>query len=140
MKFVSSHVNTYEETCTVFIEIKGKIYSAIAIKNKDDPTPFNQYFGCRVAEMKAKQKYLKERKLINRYKKEAIESLIKDALYNNKDIHTVDDLFKIISRHENYYKKEMQNKQDEIDLIKNTIKKDCEKRLEIHKKQADKKK
>ena len=83
---------------------------------------------------------MKERKLINRYKKEAIESLIKDALYNNKDIHTVDDLFKIISRHENYYKKEIQDKQDEIDLIKNTIKKDCEKRLEIHKKQADKKK
>jgi len=132
MKFIKSKV--YPDKCAVFIKIKGKTYIGLSRKNPNDPTPFNQFFGCRLAELKAKIKYLKERKRINRYKKAALDSLIKDLSHKEEE-----NILNLISIHQKYYSKEINNIQNEIDLIKKGIKQDCEKREAIYKKQADKK-
>ena len=132
MKFIKSKV--YPDRCVVFINIKGKTYLGLSRKNPNDPTPFNQFFGCRLAELKAKIKYLKERKQINRYKKAALDSLIKDLSHKEEE-----NVLNLISIHQKYYSKEINNIQNEIDSIKKGIKQDCEKREAIYKKQADKK-
>ena len=137
MKFIKSKV--YPDRCIVFISIKGKTYIGLSRKNPNDPTPFNQFFGCRLAELKAKIKYLKRRKQINRYKKAALDSLIKDLSHKEEEIDTFENVLNLISIHQKYYSKEINNIQNEIDLIKTSIKQDCEKREAIYKKQADKK-
>lgn len=136
MKFIESKV--YSDRCVVFIKIKGKTYIGLSMKNPNDPTPFNQFFGCRLAELKAKIRYLKERKKINKYKKAALDSLIKD-LSNREEINTFENVLNLISIHQRYYSKEINNIQNEINLIKESIKQDCEKREAIYKKRTDKK-
>lgn len=136
MKFIKSKV--YPDRCVVFIKIKGKTYIGLSRKNPNDPTPFNQFFGCRLAELKAKIRYLKERKKINKYKKAALDSLVKD-LSHKEEVNTFENILNLIYIHQKYYSKEIDNIQNEIDLIKTSIKQDCEKREAIYKKQADKK-
>lgn len=127
MKLIETKYSPQSGVSFVSLKNKNKIYTGQATYNvKEEKLPPNAFFGQRMAENRATIKYWKEKRDINRIKKQALESLLKDLEPHIQDGVLEEGLYEIIleklEQHIKYYDKEAKDCKKYIDYLKTEIK------------------
>jgi len=127
LRLFSYDIDDATRESIVILERKGKKYTGKAKARPDDDFSFR--FGLNIAEKRAELVYWKERRNINRIKKQAITSLLKDL----DSVYQLSALEKI-QNHKKYYDEEAKYCDEKIWQLKNDIKVMIKTRAKIHKK------
>lgn len=136
MKLIEAEYSPLNGVSFVSLKHKNKIYTGKATYNiKEEKLPPSAFFGQRIAEYRAMIKYWKEKRDINRIKKQALESLLKDLEPDIQDGVEEDGLYEIIleklERHIKYYDKETNNCKKQIHYLKTEIKENLKTRKQL---------
>lgn len=135
MKIVES--NYYPDGFSnVILEHQGKQYEGKSFYNKDEKNPPSPFFGQRLAEKRAIIEIWKEKRDINRIKRQALKSLRKDIEKTllDKNIpygEREEIIIKILDNHIKYYDKETKDYKEAIKIQKKNIQKDIELRQKL---------
>lgn len=130
MKIIKSNFCPEGGFATIVLQHNGKKYIGQALYNeKEEKYPANAFFGQRIAERRAVIQLLKEKRDINRIKKEALESLKKDL----KNTYGIEEnlFYNKLDQHIKYYNKEYKDCKNIIELYKSHIKRDIELRQQL---------
>lgn len=134
MKLVDS--NYYSNgTSHVILKHHGKEYEGQSSWNGNPKYPPNSFFGQRIAEARAMIKYWKERRDINRIKKQALESFKKDLDTYIYDGVVEEGLYELIleklDQHIKYYGKEAEDCKENAVSLKEGIRENLEVRKQL---------
>lgn len=127
MKIVES--NYYPDGFSnVILEHQGKQYEGKSFYNKDEKNPPNAFFGQKLAEKRAIIEIWKEKRDINRIKRQALESFKKDLDTYIYDGVLEEGLYELIleklDQHIKYYDKETKDYKEAIKIQKRNIQTD----------------
>ena len=115
----------------VILEHQGKQYEGKSFYNKEEKYPPSPFFGQRLAEKRAIIKIWKEKRDINRIKRQALESLRKD-LANTQPLTPEENfILEKLNQHIKYYNKETKDYKEAIEIQKKNIQKDIELRQQL---------
>lgn len=130
MKIVES--NYYPDGFSnVILEHQGKQYEGKSFYNKKEKYPPSPFFGQRLAEKRAIIRIWKEKRDINRIKRQALESFKKD-LANTQPLTPEENfILKKLNQHIKYYDKETKDYKEAIEIQKKNIQKDIELRQKL---------
>lgn len=130
MKIVES--NYYPDGFSnVILEHQGKQYEGKSFYNKEEENPPSPFFGQRLAEKRAMIEIWKEKRDINRIKRQALESLKKDLANVQSLIPEENFILKKLNQHIKYYDKETKDYKEAIKIQKKNIQKDIELRQKL---------
>lgn len=134
MKLVDS--NYYSNgTSYVVLEHHGKKYEGQSSWNGNLKYPPNSFFGQRLAEKRAMIKYWKEKRDVNRIKKQALESFKKDLDTYIYDGVVEEGLYELIleklNQHIKYYGKEAKDCKENAVSLREGIKENLEVRKQL---------
>lgn len=118
MKLIYSNFDNKTGKSIVTLANKDGIYTGIAKLNPKDNDIASEFMGCNLAESRAWIKYLKAQKKKRRLQLKTIENLIKD--FTSVQLYTpeIDKRFKIQIK---YYKKDIQEIDESIKSIQDSI-------------------
>lgn len=134
MKLVDS--NYYSNgTSYVILEHHGKKYEGQSSWNGNPKYPSNSLFGQRLAEKRAMIKYWKEKRDVNRIKKQALESFRKDLDAYIHDGVVEEGLYELIlkklDQHIKYYGKEAEDCKENAVSLREGIRENLEVRKQL---------
>lgn len=134
MKLVDS--NYYSNgTSYVILEHHGKKYEGQSSWNGNLKYPSNSLFGQRLAEKRAMIKYWKEKRDVNRIKKQALESFRKDLDAYIHDGVVEEGLYELIlkklDQHIKYYGKEAEDCKENVVSLREGIRENLEVRKQL---------
>lgn len=130
MKLIYSHFDMKTGESIVQIQNKYKIYTGKAYLHPDDLAYASQYAGCRIAELRATIKALKDQLQQHKIALSALETLNKELQsYYSKDYNI--KIQKHICKQIKYYTNEIKFIKEEIADIKDLIQKRIDIRTDI---------
>lgn len=115
----------------VILEHWGKQYEGKSFYNKEEEYPPSPFFGQRLAEERAIIEIWKEKRDINRIKRQALESLKKDLANAQPLIPEENFILEKLNQHIKYYDKETKDYKEAIKNQKKNIQKDIELRQQL---------
>ena len=121
MKLKRSKFNEYNGVSIVMLENHGKTYTGEAVLHPDDWEHMSKFAGCRLAEKRARIKYLKEKKNEARIKRDALISFYKDLNNVAGDAMIANLVVKRICVHIKYWNEEYKKYKNAIDYLNKAI-------------------
>ena len=119
MKFIDSRVYKEIRMSEVIIEHKGKEFAGFAVCHSDDT--WSDYIGCKFAELRATLKALKYEYKIEKRKIEEIQKFIA-IVEQYKNFNKEDGTAKAMYRQLNRRLKNLKAIEEDINMVKKTIK------------------